>query len=56
MVEGNTPSGWRTLARGTAVGHKRIDVFEPMEVTELRLRIPASAGKPIIRKFAAFAP
>jgi hypothetical protein len=42
------------LASGTAVGRKKIDVFKAVEVTELRLRVPASAGKPIIRQFAAF--
>jgi alpha-L-fucosidase len=54
VVEGNTPSGWRVLASGTAVGHKKIDVFGPVEVAELRLRIRSSVGTPIIRKFAAF--
>ncbi|MHC1769066.1 MAG: alpha-L-fucosidase [Verrucomicrobiia bacterium] len=54
VVEGKTPAGWRVLASGTAVGHKKIDVFETAEVTELRLRIQASVGKPMIRKFAAF--
>lgn len=54
VVEGKTQAGWSVLATGTAVGHKKVDVFEPVEVTELRLRIEASTGKPIIRKFAAF--
>ncbi|HNQ89922.1 MAG TPA: alpha-L-fucosidase [Verrucomicrobiota bacterium] len=54
VVEGKTPAGWTPLVSGTAVGHKKIDVFEAVEVTELRLRIRASLGKPIIRKFAAF--
>jgi len=54
LIEGNTPSGWQVLASGTAVGHKKIDVFEPVEVAELRLRIQTSVGKPIILRFAAF--
>jgi len=54
VVEGKSQGGWRALASGTAVGHKKIDLFAPVEVTELRLRIPVAAAKPVIRKFAAF--
>lgn len=54
-IEGRVAGEWKALAAGSAIGHKRIDKFEPVEVTELRLRISRSVGQPLIRKFAAYA-
>ena len=54
VVEGKVNGEWKTLASGTAIGHKKIDAFPPTEVTELRLKITQSAAKPVIRKFAAY--
>lgn len=54
VVEGRLNGEWKTLAKGTAIGHKRIDKFEPVEVSELRLRVIRSAAKPMIRRFAAY--
>ena len=53
-VEGRVNGEWKVLASGTAIGHLQISKFEPVEVTELRLRIMESAAKPMIRKFAAY--
>ena len=40
VVEGRTADGqWIEINRGTAVGRKRIVMFEPVEVTRLTLRI-----------------
>jgi alpha-L-fucosidase len=55
VIEGKANGPWKLLASGTAIGHKKIDQFAPMEVSELRLRVKQSAGKPLIRRFAAFA-
>lgn len=55
VLEGRVGGVWKALASGTAIGHKRIDLFEPVEVSELRLRITKSAARPVIRKFAAYA-
>ncbi len=55
VIEGRVNGAWKALATGTAIGHKRIDRFEPVEVTELRLRITRSVAKPVIRRFAAYA-
>ena len=54
VIEGRTAGQWRQLAAGTAIGHKRIDKFEPVEVSELRLRITRAAAAPVIRTFAAY--
>jgi len=54
VIEGKVEGAWKPLARGTAVGHKKIDRFDAVEVSELRLSVLHSKGKPILRKFAAF--
>jgi alpha-L-fucosidase len=54
VVEGRVNGAWQALAKGTAIGHKRIDKFAPVEVSELRLRVTRSAAKPVIRRFAAY--
>lgn len=54
VVEGKVDGSWKALVSGTAIGHKKIDCFDPVELSEMRLRITRSAAKPVIRKFAAF--
>ena len=49
------PGGaWQELARGQAVGHKRIEQFAPVEATALRLRVDKSKAEPQVRKLAAY--
>ncbi len=55
VVEGLVGDEWRELSRGTAIGHKKIDRFEPATVSEVRLTATQSAGKPIVRRLAVFA-
>jgi alpha-L-fucosidase len=54
VVEGKVDGVWRELARGTAIGHKKIDRFQAALVSGLRLRITKSIGKAAIRSFAAY--
>ncbi len=55
VVEGRTADGrWIEINRGTAVGRKRIVVFEPVEVTRLSLRITGNVNEPIVRDFKAY--
>jgi alpha-L-fucosidase len=55
VVEGRTADGkWIEINRGTAVGRKRIVVFEPVEVTRLTLRITCNVNEPIVRDFKAY--
>jgi len=54
-VEGRTADGeWVELNRGTAVGRKRIVMFEPVELTRLTLRITGNVNEPIVRDFKAY--
>lgn len=55
VVEGFVDDQWKELAKGTAIGHKKIDRFVPVAVSKVRLRIVKSAAEPFIRRLAAFA-
>jgi len=55
VVEGMTRDGWKPLAAGTMIGHKKIDRFPPVKVSEVRLRVTKQAAPPIIRELAAYA-
>ena len=46
---------WTRLAAGTAVGHKRLERFESVEVAALRLQVTQSRATPLVRTFAAYA-
>ncbi len=55
VIEGRFGTEWKTLAQGTAVGHKKIDrLAEPVEISALRLRCTASEGVPIVCKLAVY--
>jgi len=53
VVEGLADGAWRELCRGASIGHKRIERFEPIRVSTLRLRVLRSVAKPLIRRLAA---
>ena len=55
VVEVRTADGnWIELSNGTAVGRKRIVIFEPVEVTAVSLRITKNVNEPIIRDFKLY--
>jgi alpha-L-fucosidase len=45
---------WSAVARGQAIGHKRIDLFAPATASRVRLHILSSAGEAYIREFQIF--
>ncbi len=53
-IEGKLNGAWKLLAEGESVGHKRIQEFEAVKVSSLRLCIPESIASPRIRKFAVY--
>ncbi len=55
LVEAFTVEGWKTLSRGTSIGHKKIDPFPAKEVARVRLRIEESTGDPMLLRFALHA-
>ncbi len=55
MVEGRLADGsWKPLCAGTVVGHRRVDLFEKAQVSEVRLKVLQSWDKPLIRDFEVF--
>jgi hypothetical protein len=42
---------WRSLCCGKSIGHKRIEVFEPVEVAGLRLTVDEATATAIIHSF-----
>jgi len=54
IVEGKENGAYKTICSGFSVGHKRIERFEDVEVTGIRLKILKSEDTPVIRKFAAY--
>jgi hypothetical protein len=53
-IEALTGTTWSEIARGTSSGHKKIDRFEPTEVSKLPLRSTQAAATRIIRKLAVY--
>lgn len=45
---------WRTLVEGTSVGHKKIDYFQSVVVSKMRLTVLSSKDMPHITKFAVY--
>ncbi len=56
LVEGRTAGGqWIDLAQGESIGHKRIQkLAPPADVDALRLLVPESRAKPLIKSFACY--
>jgi len=54
VIEGRVDGQWVELAKGTAIGHKKIDRFAPTRVAEVRVRVTRSVGTPRIKKLAAY--
>ena len=53
-VEAKVNGKWQTVCSGESVGHKRIEKFDPVEATALRLTVLQSTALPDIINFSAF--
>jgi alpha-L-fucosidase len=47
-------TGWKTVAAGQAIGHKKIDVFPPVTASRVRLNILSSTDAAAIREFQLY--
>jgi len=55
IVEARTPDGqWIDINNGSAVGRKRIVMFNPIETTAVTLRVTKNVGTPLIRDFKLY--
>lgn len=53
-VEAKVNGKWQTVCNGESVGHKRIEKFNPVETTALRLTVLQSIALPEIMNFSAY--
>jgi alpha-L-fucosidase len=44
---------WKQVSGGTAVGRRKIDLFEPVEATKIRIRVLKQVGTPLFRQVLA---
>ena len=54
QVEIWTGNGWKAVARAQAIGHKKIDTFEPVTATRVRLNLLSTTDAAQIREFALY--
>ena len=53
-IEAWLDGGWKRVTQGSAIGHKKIDVFDAVTATRVRLQILASTSEAHIREFQLF--
>ena len=52
-VEAKVNGSWITVCKGTSIGHKRIQSFDPIKASALRLTVEKATGMPEISNFSA---
>lgn len=55
VIEGLVSGRWKELCRGSSIGYKKIDSFNPTEVSKVRLRVIKSVAEPQLRQLAVYA-
>ncbi len=54
VLEGHINGKWQKLGDGLVIGHKRIQPFEEVTASAIRIRVNKSIEKPLIKKMAVF--
>ena len=54
VIEGLSRGKWVELIKGSSVGRKKIDYFDEVEVSAVRLNITKAAAKPLIRSLSLY--
>jgi alpha-L-fucosidase len=53
-IEVREQEGWRPIAGGTTIGHKKIDIFSPVTASAVRLNILSASNAPALREFQLY--
>ena len=53
-IEGFSNGAWTEIFKGQSVGRKKIDYFDAVEVSKIRLKIIKSVEEPLVKSLAAF--
>lgn len=56
IVEALTDTGWREVARGTTIGHRRLHQIDPIRTSRLRIRIDDAVAPPLPLDVRAYPP
>jgi len=51
VLEGRVNGDWVKLSQGTSVGRRKLDLFAPVMVDRVRIRVTKMVGEPVIRRF-----
>lgn len=54
VVEGQTNENWIELAKGSSIGYKRIERFDAVEVSAVRVRFTKFSYSPVIKNLAVY--
>ncbi|MDP4186518.1 MAG: alpha-L-fucosidase [Bacteroidota bacterium] len=54
IIEGQSGGKWIELANGTSIGYKRIERFNAVEVSAIRVRFTQFSYQPVIEKLSAY--
>jgi len=54
QIEGMINGAWKMLAKGTSVGRKKIDYFDDVKISKVRLNVKKNVGMPLVRNFSAY--
>ena len=53
-IEASINDAWKEVGRGECIGHKRIQIIDPVEISKIRLVISESEAKPKIKNFSVY--
>ena len=53
-IEAWDGSDWKVIARGTTIGYKKLDRFNDVTVTKVRLVIESALATPLIQAFGLY--
>jgi len=54
VIEGLSDGKWVELAKGSAIGRKKIDYFEEVEISAVKFTATRSVAKPLVRSLSAY--
>lgn len=54
VIEGLSNGKWVELVKGSSIGRKKIDYFDEVEVSAVRLNVTKAATKPLIRSLSVY--
>ena len=54
QLQTHTDEGWQTVSAGTSIGHKKIDVFQPVVSSKIRLELKTDVLPPTIREIGLY--